>query len=342
MKKILIVQTAFIGDVILTTPLVSGVNQIYPSAKIDVLAIPSGAEIWKNNPVINRIFTYDKKGSDRKIVQLFKLIFILRQVKYDWVISPHRSLRSGIISYFSGAPFRTSFDKSTGSKIFYNEVIPYRQVHEIDRNLDLIHFNNRSKILPSVYPLPAEKEKIDILILEKRIKFPFIVIAPGSVWHTKRWPTDKFADLIKGLIDKGVNICLIGGKEDVLLGKKLSEISPLCFDFTGMLNIRESYYLIKQSRCLITNDSAPLHLGSASGIPTLAIFGPTVPLFGFSPYGNDRSIVVEIQGLSCRPCGIHGGDKCPLKHFNCMRQIDVDFVINKTEEILADDSSASR
>lgn len=342
MKKILIIQTAFIGDVILTTPMVSGVNQIYPSAKIDVLAIPSGAEIWKNNPVINRIYTYDKKGSDKKFIQLFKLIFMLRQEKYDWVISPHRSLRSAIISYFCGAPLRTSFDKSAGSKIFYNEVIPYRQVHEIDRNLDLIKIKNRKNILPSVYPLPSEKEKIDNLILENNIKSPFIVIAPGSVWHTKKWPTDKFADLIKKLMDKGVNICLIGGKEDELLGKKLSDNSPLCFNFIGMLNIRESYYLIKQSSCLITNDSAPLHLGSASGTSTIAIFGPTVPLFGFSPYGNDRSIVVEMQGLSCRPCGIHGGDKCPLKHFNCMKQIDVDFVINKTEEILADDSSASR
>lgn len=341
MNKILIVQTAFIGDVILTTPLVTGVNQKYPSAKIDVLAIPSGAEVWKNNPVINKIFTYDKKGSERKIVELIKLIIILRKVKYDWVISPHRSLRSAMISFFSGAPQRTSFDKSTGSKIFYNEVIPYRQVHEIDRNLDLIHFNNHIKILPSIYPLPAEKEKINNLILERRIESPFIAIAPGSVWHTKRWPTDKYEALIKGLIEKGINICLIGGKEDVLLGKELSGISPLCFDFTGILNIRESYQLIKQSICLITNDSAPLHLGSASGIPTLAIFGPTVPLFGFSPYGNDRSIVVEMQGLTCRPCGIHGGDKCPLKHFNCMKQIDVDFVINKTEKILADDRITS-
>lgn len=335
MDNILIIQTAFIGDVILATPMVTELANQYPDANIDVLAIPAGKEVWKNNPFIRNIICYDKNGSDKGFKAFWRVIKSIKLGKYDWVISPHRSLRSGLISYCSGAEMRTSFDKSTGAKIFYNRLVPYRQIHEIERNLSLIKNDYSTEIKPSIFPEKAEVDNIEEILSKNRINISFVVVAPGSAWKTKRWPENKFLRLCHSLDDNDIQVILIGGESDKEISERIYQNSTNCLDLTGKLNIRESYQVIKKSKCLVTNDSAPLHLGSAAGTPTVAIFGATVPEFGFGPYGNQKSVILGVNGLDCRPCGIHGSQACPIKTFDCMLHISPYQVSTKVKEIIA-------
>ena len=334
MNRILIIQTAFLGDVILATPLASELARQFPNALIDVMAIPIGSEVWKNNPNVRNTIIYDKNYRDKGVFGLWKIIKRIKLERYDWIISPHRSLRSAIISYFSGAVKRTTFDKSSGANLFYTDQVVYRAIHEIERNLSLIQEDYSKDKIPEIYPDKNEIKKVENILMDHRTDNSYIAMAPGSVWNTKRWPENKFLAVCHILADDDIQVVLIGGKSDKDLCERISQNSTNCIDLSDQLNIRESYEVIKKSKCLVTNDSAPLHLGSAARTPTVAIFGATVPEFGFGPYGNEKSVVLGANGLDCRPCGIHGGKSCPIKTFDCMLHITPYQVVEKIKEIL--------
>ena len=330
-KNILIVQTAFLGDVILTLPLVQILKEKIPDSTIDFLCIPVTSELLKNNPHINEIIPYDKKNSG--INGFIELIKKLRTKNYDIVISPHRSFRSSIISFLSSSAKTISFDKSSFN-FLYNEKVTYsKDIHEIQRNLKLLEplgIIENKLIRPEIFISEQEKRKIDSIFYEHKIKSneKFIVIAPGSIWFTKRFPEEKFVNLCNILSTLNLIIFLIGSKDD----KKISDFivnnskNRNFINVTGSLTILESAELIKRSELIITNDSAPLHTANSVGTNVIAIFGATIPEFGFYPYGKN-DVIIETNGLTCRPCSIHGGNKCPIGTFVCMKNIDEEKIV---------------
>jgi heptosyltransferase-2 len=333
MINILLIQTAFLGDVILTTPLATALKNKYPEAAIDVLAIPVGGQVWQNNPRIRDIILFDKRKKHRGALALRSLGKQLRKKAYQLVVSPHRSLRSGLLACYTGAVERITFDKSTMSWLFFNRRVKYRQIHEIDRNLSLIDVTE--KIYPEIYP--SEEEKNRTLALLQRTANPNIIaIAPGSVWETKKWPIDYFAKVVKELCRMNIAVVLIGGKADAALCQHLADGNHDVLNLAGQLNVRESYQVIRQSRVLLTNDSAPLHMGSAAGTPVIAVFGPTIAEFGFGPYNTSNSKIIDIGELHCRPCGIHGANKCPTGTFECMLNVKPHIILEAITEKLND------
>jgi len=325
-KNILIIQTAFLGDVILTLPLLQKLKEKFPDASIDFLCIPETSELVKNNPYINEIISYDKKNSG--LFGFISLIKNLRSKNYDLLISPHRSFRSSLISFLSSSEKTVSFEKSSLS-FLYNEKVNYQNdIHEIKRNLSLISafgITSDEIIKPELFVSVQDRRKIDSLFYEYRVKpeEKFVTIAPGSVWFTKKFPEEKFAKLCDLLFNVNTKIFLIGGKKDKPASDFIQNNSKNrnIINVTGNLSIMESAELIKRSKVLVTNDSAPLHIANAVETDVIAIFGATVPAFGFYPIG-ENDVIVETNGLSCRPCGIHGGKKCPIGTFVCMKDID--------------------
>ena len=157
-----------------------------------------------------------------------------------------------------------------------------------------------------------------------------IAVAPGSVWNTKRWPENRYIDLFRILARDSLGIVLVGGKEDHELCDRIQHAigSASIVNTAGELSPLQSAELISRCVVLLTNDTAPMHMGVAVQVPVIAIFGPTVPSFGFAPIGrSDR--VVETMGLRVRPCGIHGGKTCPVHTFDCMHMISVARVHNE-------------
>ncbi len=337
LKKILVIQTAFIGDVILTLPMVQALRRSFPDASIDAVVIPRVYDLLANNPIITSVISYDKKQSEKGLIGFFRLVQRLRLRKYDLAVVPHRSLRSALITGLSNIPRRIGFDRSAG-KMFFTDIVRYdSNKHEVERNYSLLKplgIELQEKELPKLYPSVQDSAEVDRLFLScgaKREK-PWIAIAPGTVWKTKQWLPERFAEVAKILAEKST-VVLIGGKEDEGICEEICRSigKTGCINFAGKLSLLQSAEAIKRCRLLLSNDSAPMHMAVAMETPVVAIFGATVPEFGFAPYGK-KDIVVETKGLPCRPCSIHGGKKCPIKTFVCMRSIESQEILNIIEE----------
>ncbi|HEY2852699.1 MAG TPA: lipopolysaccharide heptosyltransferase II [Gemmatimonadaceae bacterium] len=326
--RALIVQTSFIGDTVLTTPLIA---RLAGRATVDVVATPTSAPLLENNPSIDQLIVYDKRGADRGVSGFVRLGSRLRQRRYNRAYLAQGSLRSAALVLAAGIRERVGFQTSAGRRL-YTERVPYiENDHHAARLLRLAGGTNGSLPRPRVYPGAAEREAVDALLRgAAALDAPFIALAPGSVWATKRWP--HYADLAKEL---GERLVIVGsGADRELAAQIVSDVGARAIDATGQLSLLASAELIGRASVLVTNDSAPLHLASAMQTPTVAIFGPTVPEFGFGPLAP-RSIVLGLGTLACRPCDRHGPQRCPLGHWRCMREITPRQVATAVQQLVA-------
>jgi len=341
MKKFLIIQTAFLGDVILTLPLVQVLKRAQPDSQIDFVAIPATADIVKGHPDISSVLIYDKRGKQRSLFSFLRFRRQLRDIKYDVVLCPHRSLRSCLLADGTMARIVAGFDNSAVKNVF-TDILPWKfGMHEVERNLSLLkpifadNFQSSviSQELPKIFISEEHRVKAERFLYEHRVSKPYAVIAPGTVWETKRYPIKLMIEVVRKLSEKFKSVIMIGGEKDIGLISNFNSLDERVVLAIGSLSIMSSAEIIKGSSLLVANDSAPIHIASAFDIPTVAIFGPTVRDFGFYPY-HKRSVVVEVEGLGCRPCSIHGGRECPITTFDCMRKISPDKIVEKAMEFL--------
>lgn len=331
--KLLIIQTAFLGDVVLTIPLIQAAKK-YLKAQVSVVCIPSTADILAGHPDIDEIIVYDKKGKNKGIFSLLKLAKILKDRNFDAVLVAHPSFKSGFLAYLSGIKKRIGFDNSAGRFFFTGTVFFNKTKHQLERYLDLLLY----------FDIAVSEERTRIYIDEESKKYAqillgakgeFFGINPGSVWATKRWLPEKYAQLADRIAERlGGKIVIFGGKEDVAAADSVEKnMKGKAVNLAGKTTLKQLAALIKQCKVFITNDSGPMHIAAAFDISTVAIFGPTVKELGFSPYAAE-AIVVE-KNISCRPCGKHGPRKCPVKNFRCMNDVSVDDVFNAVVRLQA-------
>ncbi len=342
--KILIIQTAFIGDVILTLPLVQ-ILKTESDCKIDFLCIPATAELVRKNKYIDNVIIYDKKNHDKGLKKLYRLSRRLKFTGYDIIISPHRSVRSTFLAWRAKSEQSVSFDKSALSFLYTDRVNYIKNIHEIQRNLKLLEpigIKIDSIVRPEIFIYESDEKVINLLFKKYGINNENIIvsIAPGSVWMTKRYPPEKIVRVTDALSGKDLKIILTGGKKDVEICKYILDETKNrnVFSSAGKLTLVQSAELIRRSSVLLTNDSAPLHIANAVGTKVIAIFGATVPEFGFFPYGKN-DVIFQINGLKCRPCSIHGLNKCPIKTLDCLEKIEAEEI---AVEILKSISSSPR
>ena len=316
MRKFLIIQTAFIGDVVLATALAEKLNIYYPNDQIDFLVRKGNESLLDGHPFIKKVWVWDKKKN--KIWNLIKLAIQLRSEAYDEVINVQRFFSSGLVTLLVGAKNTRGFSTNPLS-FFFRMVKPHSirvdgKLHEVGRNQQLIRdITDEQSAQPRLYPSPADEEKVSHLA-----KQPYICCAPGSVWFTKRYPIAHWITFLEK-IPQDIHVHFIGAKTDTGLVDQLIEASgnKKAKNWCGKLSYLESAALMRKADMNFVNDSAPLHFASATNAPVTAIFCSTVPAFGFGPL-SDKSILIETpEKLQCRPCGIHGWKKCPLKHFKC-------------------------
>lgn len=334
-KKILVIQTAFLGDAILTLPMIQKLKQNNPSSLIDVISIPGTAELFAASECVNEVIVLDKRGRQKSLSQLYKFIKDIKRKKYDEIYSPHKSFRSALIVLLSGVKETFGFNNSSMFHVYRNIVDYQINDHEVKRNLSLIGLDSELdwKILPKVRVKDEIKTKIKNLINEKTLSSGFVAIAPGSVWSTKRYPVENFSKIIRELINKNVKVVLIGSNSDNNICEQLISTNKNVISFAGELNIVESIELLSYASLLITNDSAPTHMGMAADIPVLTLYCSTIPQFGFYPY-NNKSKYLSFDELKCKPCGIHGYDVCPLKHFDCGNKLNHELILNTVYEMI--------
>jgi len=320
MRKFLIIQTAFIGDVILATPLIERLAESYPDARIDFVLRKGNERLLEAHPLLHTVWVWDKRS--HKYRNLFALARSLRQVGYDCVLNLQRYYSSGWLTLFSAASQKRGFSKNPFS-LFFTKRFPHTiepSVHEVDRNLSLLAgLTPTQRTRPKLYPSSKDLERVS-----QYKERPYVCIAPTSVWFTKQFPLEKWSDLIRH-IPQSHTIYLLGAPTDRSICEHLitQTQQPNIHNLAGQLSLLQSAALMRDAKMNYVNDSAPMHLASAMNAPTTAIYCATVPKFGFGPLSQDAHVVETTQSLSCRPCHLHGLADCPQKHFNCAWSIDV-------------------
>ena len=319
MSVSLVIQTSFLGDMVLTTPLL---DELAARGPVDVVATPASAPLLANHPAVREVLVFDKRRTMRGVRGTWRMARAIAERQPAVAYLAQGSMRSAALAALAKVPERVGFSTSAGRRL-YTRVVPYRdRAHHAERLWALaapVDAAAPPGLRPRLHPGATERDAVDQLLrgspLEGR---PFVALAPGSVWATKRWP---YYHELARLVAARAPIAIVGATADGDAARAIAgAVGPQVLDATGRLSLLASAELIGRAAALVTNDSAPLHLASAMDTPTLALFGPTVPAFGFGPLAARRTIV-EHEALPCRPCDRHGPRECPLGHWRCMRDL---------------------
>jgi heptosyltransferase-2 len=338
--RILVVQTAFLGDVVLTLPLIDAVRHRFAGAHIAVLTVPAHAPLLRQQPGVQAVIPYDKRGAQRGLRGLLRTVQHVRAQRYDVVLSPHRSLRSALIVACSGSPQRLGFAQWFTRWAYTATVSRPAAAHEVERNLRLLAALDpsavpaRGRLTLTVAPAARQKAMEQLASYGVESTATVVGLLPGSQWGTKRWPAERFAALIERLAgDLQRRFVLFGSPQERPLAQSIAAAChvPVC-NLVGKTTVQELPAYLERCTVVVSNDTGPMHMAAALGKPILVLYGPTTPALGFSPYGvrwEEASVPLE-----CRPCHAHGPQCCPLSHWRCMLDLSVDQVAAGVRRLL--------
>ena len=335
--RTLIIQTAFIGDVVLCSSMIEALTKEEHS--VGFVVKPEAANILEHDPRIFKLHVFDKRGKDSGITGLLSTSKKIRTGKYDAALVPQRSLRSAALARYARIPVRIGFSNSAGSWLFTHKIAYSKTAHEIVRNhalLEPVGITNA----PSAPSIAVTQEDINVaadFFKNCGIENNNIVIGfgPGSKWFTKQWGAERYRKLAELIIkNTDCKVVCFGGKDEKELGSAICGAhSNTVYNAIGLFSLRESAAALKKMSVAVTNDNGLMHLAAAAGTPVVAVFGPTVPEFGFAPWGDNHTILS--RNLYCRPCSIHGTKSCPEKHFRCMKEIEPEDVFNAVKKYIS-------
>ena len=321
----LVIQTAFLGDVVLTTPLLAALAARH--GPVDVVTTPLAAPLLETHPAVRQVIPYDKRGRDRGWTGIRRMGAQLRAERYERAYLPHGSLRTAALALVARIPSRIGF-AGAWSFLYTEHRRKPRTGHETDRLLALA--NEAADVYrPQLRPTAEDERAADAAA---QIDETFVALAPGSIWGSKRWP---YFEALAARLSERCAVVVVGGADDVQLGERIVQaVRPSgrpAVNACGKLTLRQSAALIGRAAVLVTNDSAPLHLATAMGTPVIALFGPTITEFGFGPLrAGDVALGMTLE---CRPCSPHGPRQCPLGHHRCMRDLPVEAVTQAIEDL---------
>ncbi|MBC7467543.1 MAG: glycosyltransferase family 9 protein [Bdellovibrio sp.] len=332
------IQTAFLGDLILSIPLFKQIKSRYPHGQLILVCKAGLGDYFLKEKIVDQVF--EIKKNDRGSYQ--KIIDSLNQLNVDHLFCVHRSVRSQLFSYQIKAKNKIAFKSFLGRFIF-NDLIEFktswpealRQLYILSSTNAKIasalnqqdwSYLNRPDASGHLPPIPATLQASDLGQVNNGSSKK-IAIFPGSVWATKKWTEDGFAKTANYFSEHGYQVFLMGGPDEKDICLRIQMQSPQCQVLAGSLSIADSVHFIKTCALVVANDSAPTHMAACQDIPVVSIFGPTVLRMGFRPWSS-KAIIVENNNLDCRPCGKHGHQKCPLGHHHCMKQIAASTVID--------------
>lgn len=330
MRRIGVWNTAFLGDAVLTLPLLQNVRAHFPDAEIDFYVRGGLAPLFAAHPAVTRALSYDKRGKEKGVLGVLSLARQLAERRYDIWISPHTSLRSGFLARATGAPVRVGYREAPGQALWYTHTVPRRfgELDEIERLLELL----RPLHVPVVTTWPEivlpEDSLAKAAAFFADLEGPVLGLHPGSTWATKCWQPSSFAEVGARAVAEGAHVVLFAGRGEEAVAhavrggitEKVGQArAARVHDLSNALSLVELAAYLKGLSCYVTNDSGPMHLAWAQRVPVAAIFGPTVPAFGFAPRGSTTTLHEVV--LPCRPCSLHGPQVCPLGHHLCMKNI---------------------
>lgn len=333
--KILIVQCSFLGDMILSTPVIRAIRDRHPDALISLMTTPLAAPLMASDPDLSDVIVFDKRGREKGLSGIFKKAKQLKAMQFDRVYSLHRSSRTALVLFLAGIAQRIGFSDASLSFLYSRRVKRLGKGHHaVLRNLSLVNdYSNNQAAAPEMQLFAPDKTCVDSVVLDEIGQpQPFAVFAPGSAWETKKWYGQGFAQLSSLLDAVGIRVVLVGGPDETDTCRQIAD-KGRATDLSGRLSLPETLFLMTHASLVVANDSMAMHMASATKRPTVAIFCSTIPGFGFGPWNNPLSIIVEPENLGCRPCGDHGHKACPNGTRACM-QIPSETVMTACRRLL--------
>ncbi len=334
--KVLLVQSGFLGDTVLSTPVIAGVKKIYPGAAISVMTTPAASQLIENDPLVKEVVWFDKRGQEKGGRGLLKKAAEMRAKGFDRAYTLHRSYRTSLLLFLAGIPDRVGFRDASLSFLYTRAVRKAGASHAVLRNLSLLYDDMKSDMLSSELRLfePPRGKVAPYVKKVLPLAQSYIILAPGSAWETKMWHWQGFLEVARFFRKRGGAVVLLGSEaESGVCGRIGSEVEVI--DLSGRISLADTLYVMKHARLAVTNDSMPLHMASAFKLPTVAVFCATSPAFGFGPWDNPHAAVVQEDTIECRPCRRHGSRKCPNGTEKCM-QIPPERVIAACREVAPD------
>lgn len=322
--RVLVIQTAFLGDTVFTSALVRSLKRKWPQAEIDLCVAPRGRDVALAMPGVSHVHVFDKRGADSGLRGLRRVANRLATRQYPLAVVPHKSLRSALLARLARIPERVGFADSTGAFLYTARV----RTQERDFIKSEAALARALGAEPAQMSLQPRREWVDAArtVLGPSAGERLAALCIGSEWETKIWPASRFASLARILVSRGFRPVLIGGPRDRELAR---EVNTGSIDTTGN-PVGEAIAILSLSALVVGGDTGLVHAARALGIPTVALFGPTTPLaHQFGP----RQRAVSL-GLSCSPCSAHGSRRCPLGHHRCLRDLEAESVAAACQEVL--------
>ncbi len=336
-ERILVVQTGFLGDVVLTTPLVTALRRRAPTAELTMLVTPAAAPLAASHPALDDVLVDDKRGTGRGVTGVLRLAARLRRRRFTTAIAAHKSIRTALVLRAAGIPRRIGFATAPGARLYTTRVTRPAALHDRDRVLAL---------LAPFGGVTADEPRAPWIALDETAQAraaavlapiagdrPLAALCPGAAWRTKRWPAAAYGALARRLESDGFACVILGAPDERTITAAVRAAGGVGLDLGGVTDVAVLAAILARAAVVVTNDSAPMHVASALGVPQVAIFCATVPAQGYGPLGA-RATVVE-KDLACRPCSRHGGARCPRGTDDCMQLVEVDEVREAIERVRA-------
>ena len=335
--KVLIIRLSSIGDILLSTPFIRQVRKTFPDAEIDFIVKDIYKDLLTFNPHINELHCL-KLNEGHK--ELDNLKVKLREKSYNVIFDLHNNMRSNYLRHgiHTGKSYSIKKEKIKQTLLVHFKINLYENVTPIPKrylsvakDYDIADDGKGLELFWKKETKESAEKKVISMGLE--LNHPYICLAPGAGFFTKRWPQEKFENLVELIQqDQKNQIIVLGDAKDMEIGLSLKKHKYI-IDSTGKLSLLETAYIISKGRMIVSNDSGMMHMATAVKTPVLAIFGSTVKELGFFPY-RAQSLVFENSDLSCRPCSHIGRDTCPKGHFKCMDEISPEQVYAGLSKII--------
>jgi heptosyltransferase-2/heptosyltransferase-3 len=344
-KRIIVVDLLYLGDLLFAHPFFDGLRELFPEARIDLVANSNFSEIMRVNPNLNHIYSYNKNWT---AVRSYKFAKKLKMNNYQLGINIHGNWRTALLLKLISAEKSIGYG-GQGRGLFLDEQVEKKiSSHMIEFYLDFLNqlqqsenlkeyfktkksnINNEDQALPNLRVDQIYNQNAENKLENIGLKNKFVVLNTGGSWKTKRWPEEYFAEIADLIAERGYRILFVGGPSDterVSYIRNKIENEEMIYDLSGKTSLLELAAILKIAELVISGDTGPVHVAAAVGTNTLAIFGPSDEE-KYAPRGRGKNILIKNVDLSCRPCGEH---ECPLDHFKCMRELSPEMVVERIE-----------
>jgi heptosyltransferase II len=332
--RILLVQTSFLGDTILSTPVIGAIKSVFPESELWMMTTPLSADFVQRDPLLKGVIPFDKRNRDKGLYGSLRVGRKLKSMRFDRVYSLHRSLRTSLLLWFAGIPLRIGCSDAKGRCLYHRLEKRNLDQHDVVRNMSIL--SGELELDAESMEMRLFPPALDEIRTELRARLPspgrYAVVAPGSAWRTKMWHWEGFRQVVEHLLMEKLGVVLIGAESEQAVCSRVGRGLPVV-DLCGRTRLAEIMSIVRHACLMVCNDSMPLHMASALHVPTVVIFCATSPGFGYGPWKN-RAMVVEQEGLPCKPCRRHGSDRCPNGSEACMRGPGAGVVIDAVRRLL--------